>query len=148
MQTNLIPYSPEWYEYKKQSIKAENKLRLKNELELYTIFEVLEVLKDTKKDFFEILELYIKSEKIIVKNEILKMLNYNFYSKEDDTIQILIIDILEYDFDLIYKDKKDFINAINKNKITIDFLKNFILKLKSNYKLTDSKNNFILFEYE
>jgi hypothetical protein len=148
MQKNLIPYSPEWYEYKKQSIKAENKLRLKNELELYTIFEVLEVLKDTKKDFFEILELYIKSEKIIVKNEILKMLNYNFYSKEDDTIQILIIDILEYDFDLIYKDKKDFINAINKNKITIDFLKNFILKLKLNYKLTDSKNNFILFEYE
>lgn len=145
MTTNLTPYSPEWYEYRKQSIKTENKLRLAKELELFSINEILEVLKDTKKDFFEISELYLKNEKTIIKKEIFKLLKYNFYSKEDDTIKISIIDILEYDFNLSYNNLKDFIKDIKKDKINTYFLQLLSNKLKKNYNLTDKKNNLILF---
>ena len=43
----LIPYSPEWYQQRKEGMRNENIERLKNDLSCYNLNEIIEILDHT-----------------------------------------------------------------------------------------------------
>lgn len=134
----LIPYSPEWYQQRKEGMRNENIERLKNDLSCYNLNEIIEILDHTwaEESLVECFSLYIIQKTKLIQEHVLGLLNNKKWHDRVTGEKAIIDSLLEcMNFDC---NKADLIKQIKKGKISITVMNEIADEIDKNFYIPEN----------